>query len=105
MQRVTRCALVVAAALLPATAAQASLALAQKNACMTCHAVDRKLVGPSYQEVVKRHAGDQDAGARLADSIRKGGSGKYGPVPMPAQATLSETDARTLADWILGGAK
>ena len=83
--------------------AQADLAK-QKN-CMACHAVDKKLVGPAYQEVAKKYADQKEAAATLAASIRKGGSGKWGPVPMPAQAALSEADARTLAEWILAGAR
>lgn len=85
--------------------AWANLALAQKNACTACHAVDRKLVGPAYQEIAKRYAGQKDAEATLAKSIKAGGAGKWGPVPMPAQPALSEADAKTLAAWILGGAK
>jgi cytochrome c len=83
----------------------ASADLAKKNACMSCHAVDRKLVGPSYQDVAKKYAGQKDAVANLARSIKAGGAGKWGPVPMPAQSTLSEADAQTLATWILAGAK
>ena len=89
-------------AILPA---HANLALAQKNACMACHAVDKKVVGPAYQDVAKKYAGHKDAAAMLADSIRKGGSGKWGPVPMPAQPALSEAEAQTLADWVLSGSK
>jgi cytochrome c len=91
--------------LFAALPAHANLALAQKNACMACHAVDKKLVGPAYQEIAKKYAGQADAPAKLADSIRKGGSGKWGPVPMPAQPALSEADAKTLAAWVLAGAK
>ncbi|QNP50651.1 c-type cytochrome [Diaphorobacter aerolatus] len=83
----------------------ANLALAQKNACMACHSVDKKLVGPAYLEVAKKYEGQADAQAALAKSIKAGGSGKWGPVPMPAQAALSDADASTLAGWILGGAK
>jgi cytochrome c len=83
----------------------ANLDLAKKNACMACHAVDKKLVGPAYQEVAKKYAGQQDATAALVKSIKAGGSGKWGPVPMPAQAALSDADASTLAAWILAGAK
>lgn len=85
--------------------ALANLELAQKNACMACHAVDKKVLGPSYQDVAKKYAGQKDAVAQLTDSIRKGGSGKWGAVPMPAQPALSEADAKTLATWVLGGAK
>ena len=92
-----------AAAVLATSPALANLALAQKNACMACHAVDKKLVGPSYQDVAKKYAGK--SADELAKSIKAGGSGKWGPVPMPAQAALSEADAKTLAAWILAGAK
>jgi len=85
--------------------AAANLALAQKSACTACHASDKKMVGPSYAEVAKKYAGDKAAVDKLAASIRAGGAGKWGPVPMPAQPNLSEADAKTLAAWILGGAK
>ena len=85
--------------------ALANMDLAKKNACMACHAVDKKLVGPSYQDVAKKYTGQKDAAATLAKSIKAGGSGKWGAVPMPAQAALSEADASTLANWILAGAK
>ncbi len=83
----------------------ANVELAKKNACMACHAVDKKLVGPAYQEVAKKYAGQKDAVANLAKTIKAGGSGKWGPVPMPAQAGLSDADAKTLAEWVLAGAK
>ena len=88
-----------------AAPAFANLALAQKNACTACHAVDKKVVGPSYADVAKKYAGQKDAVKTLAASIKAGGSGKWGPVPMPAQAALSDADLTTLATWILGGAK
>lgn len=84
--------------------AWASKELAQKNACLACHAADKKLVGPAYQDIAKKYAGD-DAAQALARSIKAGGSGKWGPVPMPAQPGLSEADASSLAQWILAGAK
>lgn len=87
-------------ALLPSVG-HASMELAQRNACMACHAVDKKLVGPAYVEVARKYAGQKDAEATLTANIKKGGSGKWGPVPMPAQAALSEADAKTLAKWIL----
>lgn len=95
----------VAVSALLATPAFANLDLAKKNACMACHAVDKKVVGPAYQEVAKKYAAQKDAAAVLAKSIKAGGSGKWGPIPMPAQAALSDADASTLAAWILAGAK
>jgi cytochrome c len=97
--------LLTAVAAVAGSPAHANLALAQKNACTACHAVDKKIVGPSYQDVAKKYAGQKDAATALAASIRAGGSGKWGPVPMPAQAALSDADVKALATWILGGAK
>ena len=88
-----------------ASPAWASADLAQKNACMSCHAVAKKLVGPSYNDVAKKYAGQKDAAATLTQSIKAGGAGKWGPVPMPSQPALSEADALTLANWVLAGAK
>ena len=95
-------ALALAAAASPALA---NLALAQKNACTACHAVDKKLVGPSYADVAKKYAGQAYAVDKLKASIKAGGSGKWGPVPMPPQPGLSDADLTTLATWVLGGAK
>lgn len=98
-------ALAMTFGLLAAGPALANLQLAQKSACTACHAVDKKVVGPAYQDVSKKYAGQKDAEAMLIKSIKAGGSGKWGPVPMPAQAALSDADAKTLAAWILAGAK
>ena len=97
-------ALIVASAAFAAPAF-ANLDLPKKNACIACHGVDKKVVGPAYQDVAKKYAGQKDAAAALAKSIKAGGSGKWGPIPMPAQAALSDADANTLAAWILAGAK
>ena len=83
----------------------ASQALAQKHNCLACHAADKKLVGPAYQEVAKKYAGQKDAEATLVASIRKGSSGKYGQVPMPPNTSPTDDDLKALAKWILGGAK
>ncbi len=76
--------------------------LAQKNACLACHSVSSRVVGPSYKEVAARYAKDptMDAAA-LAARIRSGGKGHWGTMEMPPQPNLSEADARTLAEWIL----
>lgn len=97
--------LVLVAAVLAAFPAFASKELAQKNACLACHATDKKLVGPAYQEIARKYAGQKDAQAALVASIKAGGSGKWGPVPMPAQPALADADANALAAWILQGAK
>ena len=84
-----------------AATAQADQDLASKNQCMACHAMDKKLVGPSYRDVAKRYAGNPLALDLLTKSIKAGGQGKWGPIPMPAQTKLSDDDARKLAAWIL----
>lgn len=69
--------------------AQASLT---KGGCMACHAKDKKLVGPSFQVIAAKYKG-QDASAQLFDKVRKGGSGVYGPIPMPASGPDKIGDA------------
>lgn len=94
--------------LLATTPAMANLELAKKSNCMACHAVDKKVVGPGYQEIAKKYAGDKTAEATLAKRIKGGtaanGGQKWGAVPMPPNA-ISDADATTLAKWVLGGAK
>ena len=101
MKKLTTIALIAFAS----TGAWANADLAKNNNCMACHAVDKKIVGPAYKDVAKKYAGQPDAEATLAKSIKAGGSGKWGPIPMPPQAQLSDADAKTLAAWVLGGAK
>ncbi|TWO64006.1 c-type cytochrome [Caenimonas sedimenti] len=93
--------LALAAAVVVSTPALADQALAQAKNCMSCHAVDKKLVGPSYKEVATKYAGQKDAVDKLAGKIVKGGSGVWGPVPMPANAQVSEAEAKKLAAWVL----
>ena len=81
--------------------AMADMQLATAKNCMACHAVDKKLVGPSYKEVATKYAGQKDAAAKLETKILKGGSGVWGPVPMPANAQVSPDEAKKLVAWIL----
>ena len=81
--------------------AMASPELARSRNCLACHAVDQKLVGPSYKDVAAKYANDKDAEARLARKIREGGSGVWGVVPMPANPQVSADEARALAKWVL----
>ena len=81
--------------------AWASPELAQKKNCMACHAVDKKVIGPAYKDVAAKYAGRPDAVAALAQKVMKGGSGVWGPVPMPANPQVSEAEARQLVQWIL----
>ena len=85
-----------------ATPAMANLQLAQKNNCTACHSVDKKLVGPSYKDVAAKYAGDKGAEAKMIAKIKAGGSGAWGPVPMPPNPQISDTDVKALAKWVLG---
>jgi cytochrome c len=73
----------------------------EKNACVGCHAVDARIVGPSFREIAARYAGDASAAARLGQKIRAGGQGAWGQVPMPPNPGLSEADLQVLVDWVL----
>jgi cytochrome c len=79
----------------------ADQALATSKNCMACHALDRKLVGPSYKDVAAKYAGDKSAAEKLASKIQKGGAGTWGPVPMPANPQVSDAEALKLAAWVL----
>lgn len=81
-------------------AADPALALLGKHGCTACHAQDRKLVGPSFVDIAKKHAGKADY---LAGKIRAGGAGVWGNIPMPAQ-TAPDGDIKTIANWIAAGA-
>ncbi len=81
-----------------------AIALAKQNACLGCHAIDKKVVGPSFQSVAKRYASDLNATMFLKKKILRGGSGSWGVVPMPANTKLSDADVILLVDWILRGA-
>jgi len=81
--------------------AWADAQLASKKNCMACHQGDKKVVGPAFKDVAAKYAGDKDALSRLAQKIIKGGSGAWGPVPMPANPQVSEAEARQLAAWVM----
>lgn len=91
------------AALAAATSgpAFANAELATKKNCLACHATDKKIVGPAYKEVAAKYAGQKDAVDKLAQKVLKGGSGVWGPVPMPPNAQVSEAEAKQLVQWVM----
>ncbi|MDE1949908.1 MAG: cytochrome C', partial [Burkholderiales bacterium] len=88
-------------ALLAAAPASAAPELVQSKICLSCHAVDHKIIGPAFKDVAARYAGRGDAAAYLAAKILHGGSGVWGAVPMPANTNLSPQEALELARWVL----
>ena len=89
------------AALLAAAPARADEALAKKHNCLICHAVDKKLVGPSFKDIAMKHKAQKAAAAKLEEKVKKGGSGVWGPVPMPPNAAVPDGDIKKLVAWIL----
>jgi cytochrome c len=90
-----------AAAALLASPAWGDENLAKNKNCMACHALDKKLVGPSYKEVAAKYAGATGAVEKLAVKIQKGGTGAWGAIPMPANPQVSDAEAKTLAAWVM----
>jgi cytochrome c len=85
----------------PAVADLANLELATAKNCMSCHNVDRKVVGPAYKDVAAKYRSDKTASARLAAKIKSGGGGVWGMVKMPSNPQVSEAEAKQLAAWVL----
>jgi cytochrome c551/c552 len=75
--------------------------LMQKTGCFNCHMVDKKFIGPAFKDVAGKYNGKADAFAKISHQIQNGGSGLWGPIPMPPFKQFSETEVKTLADWIL----
>lgn len=101
MKHVTWAGLAIALSATVMAPAFADQALATSKNCMACHTLEKKLVGPSYKEVAAKYAGQAGAVDKLAAKIMKGGSGVYGPVPMPANTQVNEAEAKQLAAWVL----
>jgi cytochrome c len=78
-----------------------ALAIIARSDCSACHAVDRRLAGPSFQEVAAKNAREAGALERVAQKIITGGSGVYGQVAMPAHPALTPAEATTLAQYVL----
>ncbi|MFM2051484.1 MAG: hypothetical protein RL682_1975 [Pseudomonadota bacterium] len=81
--------------------AVADQALAASKNCMSCHAIDKKLLGPAYKDVADKYRGDKAAAEKLAAKVMNGGSGVWGVLVMPANKQVSEAEAKKLVAWIL----
>src|SRR3712207_2033790 len=91
----------VAAALTLAGAAHANEKLAQSSGCMTCHGVDKKVIGPSFKEVATKYRTDKAAAAALFKKVKGGSKGVWGDTPMPPNAHVKDEDITSLVQWIL----
>jgi len=91
-----------AALLMMSGLASADQSLAQKNACMSCHGVDKKIVGPAFNDIAKKYAGDKSAKDQLVAKVKTGSKGVWGQIPMPPNPQMKAEDADKVIDWILG---
>ena len=89
------------AALTLAGAAQANEKLAQSSGCMTCHGVDKKVIGPGFKEIATKYRGNKGAEADLIKKVKAGGKGVWGDIPMPPNAHVKDEDIKTMVQWIL----
>lgn len=101
MNRILIASLAASATLVAAAPAHASLDLAKAKNCTACHAVDKKLIGPSYKDVAAKYATDKDAVAKLSKKVREGGVGAWGQIPMPANPQVNADEAAALVKWVL----
>jgi cytochrome c len=81
--------------------AHASEEIAKQNGCFGCHAINEKVMGPSFKEVAKKYAGQEGAVTKIAESIRKGSTGTWGKIPMPAQDHINPEAAKSIAMWVM----
>jgi cytochrome c len=79
----------------------AAEAMMKKDGCAACHEIDKKLIGPSFQDVAAKYKGDKDAAARLKEKVKKGGTHVWGEAAMPPNVLASDADINELVDWIL----
>lgn len=75
--------------------------LVKASGCLSCHSATEKIVGPAFKDVVAKYASDADAVGTLTQSIKIGSRGKWGRVPMPPHASISNEDLKTLATWVM----
>jgi cytochrome c len=88
-------------ALTLATTVDANEKLAQSSGCMTCHGIDKKIIGPAFKEVAAKYRNDKTAEAALIKKVKAGGKGVWGETPMPPNAHVKDEDIKTLVQWIL----
>ena len=93
--------MVAAAGVLAAPVAQADEALLKKHNCVACHQIDKKVVGPAYKDVAKKYKGQKGIAVTLAEKVKKGGQGAWGPVPMPPNPQVPDADIKKMVEFIL----
>lgn len=87
--------------LLLAGGVQADEKLAQANGCMTCHQIDKKILGPGFKEVATKYRGNAGAEAMLVKKVKEGGKGAWGDMVMPPNAHVKDADIAAIVKWTL----
>ena len=93
--------MMAAAGVLATPVVQADEALLKKHNCVACHQIDKKVVGPAYKDVAKKYKGQKDSAVKLAEKVKKGGQGAWGPVPMPPNPQVSDADIKKMVEFVL----
>ncbi len=99
--RATLIGVVAASTLMFVGNAQADVALATSSGCLNCHQVEVKTVGPALKAIAEKYAGQDGAADYMADKIKNGSNGVWGPIPMPPNVQVSDENAKVLAEFIL----
>ncbi|WP_346731647.1 c-type cytochrome [Hydrogenophilus thiooxidans] len=99
MKKIAQLLAVAGVLAVSAAPAIADQALAQAKGCMACHALDKKMVGPAYKDVANKYS-EADV-PKLVEKVKKGGSGVWGPVPMPPHPQVAEADIEKIVRWVL----
>lgn len=105
MKTLATCLCISVGLLAGAGNALASEALAKKYNCLTCHTVDKKLIGPAYKDVAAKYKGDAGAEAKLVTKVKNGGAGVWGQTPMPPNSSVPDADIKILVKWVLSTKK
>jgi cytochrome c len=95
------CSTVFTSTVLAASFAAANPELAKEKDCLTCHSVEKKVIGPAYKDVALKYAGQAGIEEALTRKVLRGGGGVWGTMPMPANIQVTEAEARTLVKWVL----
>ena len=98
---VRACLAALAVMCVAAGPAAASESLAEQHACLNCHQIEKKLVGPAFKAVAVKYRGQTGAATYLLSKVTQGGSGVWGAVPMPAMPQVPPEDAKKIVDWLL----
>jgi cytochrome c len=80
---------------------ETGLLLISKSDCATCHKINNKIVGPTYQEIADKYTIDSKTIEFLIDKIINGGSGNWGQIPMLPHAMITKEDADKMVKYIL----